>query len=554
MALLKRIFTENLNGLVRRLPRSSQVGNVVKANEMFVDKSELAFRLMKTGRNVLALSPDGFGKTMLISVIKAIAENDEVVSRLKVAEDLPNGYRASPVISFDFSRTGDVKNGISTVINNELVPHAKRLGMNLINDDPVMNFYDVLRVYTKEISRPYVLVDGYDLPVWVQNIDLAKSNSYMLKSLITAIESSEQYIAFCMVAGVTRIDLTPLNSVQHHFQDLKTMEKYAELMGFTEPELMHYFADHIQLLTTKLNKSPSEIMEKLSKWYGGYKYNHTTEGIYSPKHVIQCFESEKIVKNLIGKHDEKLKKIMVDYDFIYANFGNYLETIDFENPSLKPFLWQKGFLTIENSENFPFCILKTSNRLADEELKQIEGMVMFGDNYNQAVEYLSKLKKLIKDFEIDEIVQSLTRLVKLSTRIIQDEKGFYKVLMRILHLAGVAVENQNQLGPNSQRIMLKYNEKDLVIDLTIGKNSNDFFKLTPRKPKLTGKESVFFLFNYAISEKGITLCRYTTSSPHEKRFKSQENSADLEELPSTLPHISFYNKFLSFFSSPSKKL
>ena len=556
-----RMFGERVSVPRGILPESSDITEIISGGGIYVDKTDLIFRLMKTGGHVLAIAPPGFGKSVLTSTIKAIAENNLIINTLNVSKILPDDFKPSPVITLKLSNTGDRKNSLAVIINKELQVHSKFLRVNLINDDPVMNLYDILRMYTKEVSKPYVLIDDYDSPVWSTDRDLSISNHTVLRSLITTIESSSQFIEFCLISGVTKIDLTPINSVQSRLQDLKLLEKYSSLIGFSENDIKSNFSEYIKKLANSLNLTEEETLVQLGIWHGGYSFNNRTFSIYSPKLVINSLKEGIIDKSWrnMQLYDEKLKQLMVEYDNPYSNFGNFTEVIDFDNPSLKLYLWMKGYLTVEKWENQAFGQLKIANKSAAEELRMMECMILFGDNLNKAVELVKDLELLMREPKIHEMVKLFVQLVSLSTYKIHELVGFLKTAQKIFRVAGVPVQTQVKEFGNSQGLVLRLSGMEIDIDLKVGLDENKFFSNSaPKFDKSRKANYTFLCLNYNIQQKAIDLGRWITykqnnenANANEIRVLAKIDGANciLEELTSETKKLSFYQKIASIFNS-----
>ena len=154
-----------LNSIKSNLPQSNQIKDLIENNSIYVDKSEQIYKLMKTGNSIISLMPKGFGNTLLISTIEAIAEKSRILENLLISKHLPSSYESSPVIKFSFTDFEDTKTSVLDIITKEVMVHSKKLDITLINDNPIMNLYDILRVYSEKYTKPYIIIDAYDTPI-----------------------------------------------------------------------------------------------------------------------------------------------------------------------------------------------------------------------------------------------------------------------------------------------------------------------------------------------------------------------------------------------------
>jgi Predicted AAA-ATPase len=136
----------------------------------YVDKTDLIYDSIKTSPSCIISRPRRFGKSLLLSTIEAIASKNKSLKKLKIRKKIEKGIdslHAHPVIDFDFSQTSTTS--LESYIMQILKPHALKLKLNTHLRDLDYILSNVLQKYCEKKKRPFILVDEYDFPVWVED-------------------------------------------------------------------------------------------------------------------------------------------------------------------------------------------------------------------------------------------------------------------------------------------------------------------------------------------------------------------------------------------------
>ena len=116
------------------MPSGCEIEMFLKEGWGYVDKSKLVYELIDEGGSNFMARPKGFGKSIVMSIIKAIALNSPILSQLEIGKlTNPEVY---PVINLDFSRCEKLPNRIGAIIQLEVSRHNSTLNLKFITDDP----------------------------------------------------------------------------------------------------------------------------------------------------------------------------------------------------------------------------------------------------------------------------------------------------------------------------------------------------------------------------------------------------------------------------------
>ena len=146
-----------------KMPSGCEIEMFLKEGWGYVDKSKLVYELIDEGGSNFMARPKGFGKSIVMSIIKAIALNSPILSQLEIGKlTNPEVY---PVINLDFSRCEKLPNRIGAIIQLEVSRHNSTLNLKFLTDDPSTQLIELLEHYQRRGLSSYILVDEYDTPL-----------------------------------------------------------------------------------------------------------------------------------------------------------------------------------------------------------------------------------------------------------------------------------------------------------------------------------------------------------------------------------------------------
>ncbi|MCR5609662.1 MAG: ATP-binding protein [Lachnospiraceae bacterium] len=330
---------------------------------IYVDKSEYIYRLVHEGKPYFLSRPRRFGKSLLLSTIKAYWEGKkEVFSGLaieKLEEHNEKAWRKHPVFYFDFNgesyKNKDVlKRKISFMLNGWEKEY------NIVNENNTLSErFQILLKTAKEKTglRCVILVDEYDKPLLdvIDNEELTEHNKEIFKGFFSTLKSFDEYIQFILITGVSKFHKVSIFSDLNQLNDISLDEDYACLCGITEEELRHYFDNEIKRLSEKRRISYEECVEKLKRQYDGYRFHPDAAGVFNPYSLLKAFFSKDFgsywfetgTPNFLV---QKLKDIEFDVRkftdrTLYASEG-MLKDYTGDSLATVPLLYQTGYLTI----------------------------------------------------------------------------------------------------------------------------------------------------------------------------------------------------------------
>ena len=179
-----------------------------KGNYLYVDKTDLIYRMVKEGSYYFLSRPRRFGKSLLISTLEVYFRGrKEFFEGLRIME-LEKEWAEYPVLHLDLN-TEKYATGVD--LENKLDLFLKqceaKYGKNPDEYSLATRFEGVIRRASEKTGRnAVILVDEYDKPLLqaIGNEALQDDYRNTLKAFYGALKSMDRYIKFALLTGVTK--------------------------------------------------------------------------------------------------------------------------------------------------------------------------------------------------------------------------------------------------------------------------------------------------------------------------------------------------------------
>ena len=335
---------------------------IIEDGYVYVDKTDLVYRLATEGKIYFLSRPRRFGKSLLVSTLKNyFLGRKELFKGLKI-DTLEKYWKVYPVFHIDFNATnytnpGELERKLSYYISTwadqySLPERSKTLGLGDL-------FAEVLRAAHEQSGRrAVVLVDEYDKPVLdVLDVDknLEEEHRNILKSFYSVFKGADEHLQFVFLTGVTKFSQVSVFSGFNQPLDISMHSKYETLCGISQEELNAVFREPIEEMAAVYRCSYDEMMAQLKAQYDGYHFSDRMADVYNPFSLLNAFESQRIsdfwfksgtptyLIRLLSHTDENMNEITGKY-YTAEEFIDYKANI--EQPL--PMIYQSGYLTIKD--------------------------------------------------------------------------------------------------------------------------------------------------------------------------------------------------------------
>lgn len=351
--------------------------HIIEGGFVYVDKTDLVYRLAKNGKVYFLGRPRRFGKSLLISTLDAYFSGRKELFKGLAIDNLEHEWKQHPVFRIDFN-TGNYQNDgtLEDVIGYRLSEWEKQYHLETPSFDFGIRFQRILHAAHLQTGlEAVVLIDEYDKPILdVLDLDfqvehlgkmvtLEEKHRNILKSFYATFKGADADLCFVFLTGVTKFSQISVFSGFNQPNDISLDADYETICGITNKELIQYFSEPIKNMAKKADCSYEEMAEKLKKKYDGYHFSENMTDIFNPFSLLNAFSKERLrsywfksgtptyLIRLLSHSNENLNELIGKY-YSVSQFDDY--KADIERPL--PMIYQSGYLTIkgydEDTESF----------------------------------------------------------------------------------------------------------------------------------------------------------------------------------------------------------
>ena len=451
--------------------------SIINGGYVYVDKTSIIHQLVTKGKIYFLSRPRRFGKSLLVSTLKAYFQGRKELFKGLAIDELETEWAEHPVFHLDFNGENYTEPGkleekiIGAVETWEAEygrdPYKKALGDRFI--------YVLAQASKKYGRRSVVLIDEYDKPlldvldtgfttmVDGENRLLEDHHRNILKGFYSVFKGADEHLQFVLLTGVTKFSQVSVFSGFNQPSDISLDARYEALCGITEDELYRYFEEQIAVLAQKYKCTPDEMKLRLKLQYDGYHFSEELTDIYNPFSILNAFDKRRIADywfatgtptyliRLLNHTQENLNELTGKY-YRPSQFIDY--KADVEKPL--PMIFQSGYLTIKD------CDLDMDTYLLDFPNNEVKNgfVTMIVADYlkskTDAGSWVLEAVNALRNADLEQFRKQLTSFladIPYSMRRKEDEREkeryfhytFY-LLMRMVSCYTVYTEKQQSEG------------------------------------------------------------------------------------------------------------
>ncbi len=330
---------------------------------LYVDKTKQIYNLVTRGRYYFLSRPRRFGKSLLMSTLKALFEGKKELFEGLWISTSDYAWKEYAVIHLDFFEIA--RNSVEELelgLEERLHYIAKSYGIDIAAISTLeQKFATLIREMSKK-NPVVVLIDEYDHAILnnISDLKAADECRKILQSFYGILKSLGEHLHFVFLTGVTKFAKTSIFSGLNNLNDLTMKESTAALLGYTHQELLDNFDEYIQSAATKLKQSPEELVATMTEWYDGYQFSDVAEiegqsvKVYNPWSVLSFFEENKFSNYWFQSGSPRfLIDVIKRQQFQPIELNNLyvgqdqIGAFEIDKIFLPTLLYQTGYLTIE---------------------------------------------------------------------------------------------------------------------------------------------------------------------------------------------------------------
>ncbi|MDY5811596.1 MAG: AAA family ATPase [Treponema sp.] len=323
----------------------------------YVDKTALVYKMVNSGSCYFLSRPRRFGKSLLLTTIKAYLKGKKHLFKGLAIESLEKDWTSYPILHLDLN-TGlyNEPKGLEDVLSNAVAGWEALYGKGKEENTPVLRFKGVIqRAFEKTGLPVVVLVDEYDKPLLytLDNPELQELYRAQLKSFYSVLKTMDGCIKFAFLTGVTKFSKVSIFSDLNNLKDISLDKRYVKICGITKEEIVANFDNEVGLLAESFGITKAECYDRLKKQYDGYHFCENTEGIYNPFSLVNALDGQEFrnywfetgTPTMLVQVMKACKFNLNDLQQSHVT-ADLLGAVDAMHKTPLPLLYQSGYLTI----------------------------------------------------------------------------------------------------------------------------------------------------------------------------------------------------------------
>ena len=411
-----------MNAMQRKYPIGIQTfERLIEENYIYVDKTDLVWKLTHASPFIFLSRPRRFGKSLLTTTLKSYFRGDRrLFEGLKIME-LEQDWKSYPVLHLDMStcKGQESPQMLQRALLFNLRELCREYGADCEGLTPGQCLKELITQSAMQSGgKTVVLIDEYDAPLLEvmheqENLDGMRK---VMQEFYQPLKACEGVIQFCFLTGITKFSQLSIFSTLNNIMNISMMPEYSALCGITESELTGVLNDDIDMLAEAHGCSHDEMHAMLKRQYDGYRFTKNSEEIYNPYSLMNCFY-QKDIKNYWFESGtppflfHQMRRFGTDItkmdEIVAAESDFYLPTENLTDA--KPLLYQAGYLTIKDydrdADAYRLCIPNQEVRIG-----LAKGLTPFYTGLQSGDVQLGcayKIWKALKDGDIDLSLREL---------------------------------------------------------------------------------------------------------------------------------------------------
>lgn len=271
--------------------------DIIEKGYTYIDKTRLVHKLVNNGKYYFLSRPRRFGKSLLLSTLKAYYESRKDLFKCLDIYPLVKEWPENPVFLMSLATYNPVSNNLNDILDFQIASFEKRYVVPSHGDNIAVKVANAIRsAYDNTGKKVVILVDEYDAPLVAHLGDenAQEGNRSLLKSIYTNFKDLDEYIEFVMLTGVSRFSKLTIFSGLNNLNDISLDPVYSEICGITERELEENFVEGIDELSRKMNINYNLALTVLKENYDGYHFTEDSVDIYNPFSLLNALSKSKI--------------------------------------------------------------------------------------------------------------------------------------------------------------------------------------------------------------------------------------------------------------------
>lgn len=461
--------------------------DIIEGGYAYVDKTELMYRLIDSGKYFFLSRPRRFGKSLMLSTMEAYFEGRRNLFKGLWIDRDDIDWTPRPVFRFNFvTASANIQSLRSTLINH-ISKWEDKYGKTDTQLSIEHRFYNLIEAaYHATGRKAVVLIDEYDkvLVNSMHDPELHSEMKSILKPVFSVLKGADSFIEFGILTGISRFSKLNIFSDLNNLADISLDDRFSSLCGFTIDELSLYFREGIDEFSIKENLDSDEMIQKLKENYDGYHFSANCPDIFNPFSLLNALDRKVIVHSWfesgtpsflverIKNADEDLREVLRP-----LSSGLDLASSCFADSDLTNILYQTGYLTIKDyNREYDEYTLGIPNKEVASGLYRSLLPLYSGMDASANTTALSKMRRAILAGETESflsILRSFLAAVPYDLSEGRHEIYFENNIYLIFKLLGLNAQTEYKTAQGRIDILIETPQYIYIIELKLGASAEE---------------------------------------------------------------------------------
>ena len=478
---------------LKKLPVDVQAFEIMRGEPyVYVDKTHHIGRMLNEGRYYFLSRPRRFGKSLFLSTLKCLFEGRKnLFDGLWIAEYGEWAWQEHPVITLSFneisSRTPEI---LEQSLSQSLAEIAGAFGISLKNTILELRFRELIVGLRQQTNMPVVvLIDEYDKPLidhigkGQDELDIARSNRNVLKNFFGVLKGMTvtPMLRFVFLTGISRFSKVSIFSELNNLIDLSMEQAYADILGYTKPELIASFREHIEEMAAAFGWSFERVVEEFTLYYDGYRFTECDSRMYNPFSILRALHSREFrdywfesatptfLVNLLKQEQYALPAL----EGLEVS-RNVFATFDLERLRPEAILFQTGYLTIIDVQGRMFT-LSYPNFEVKRAFTECLFLSLAGDANGGISALVIKLGRYLTQNNLDAFFETMTAIfagIPYTLMTQYHEAYFHTIFYLMVSASGMDADCEPLSSEGRIDMAVEFSDKVYLIEFKCNQSAN----------------------------------------------------------------------------------
>lgn len=332
--------------------------DIIKRGCVYVDKTDLIYKLTKKYKYVFLSRPRRFGKSLLSTTLHSYFAGEKDLFKGLAIEGLEKDWTEYPVLHFDMStfKNCNLKD-LQSKFNYKLSEYESIWGNNPESETPGDRFKNLIISAKEQTGKPVIIIiDEYDAPLLdvLHNEDRLAEIRTVIQEFYAPIKANDEYIRFAFITGITKFSQLSIFSAINNLANISMDPEFAAICGITKEELTTTLNQDIELMAEHNGVSKEEMARMLQENYDGYHFTRNSPDIFNPFSLMRALASSEIedywfasgTSTYLINQMQRFKTDVTELDNVFAFSSSFDRPTEKMSDAL-PLLYQSGYLTIK---------------------------------------------------------------------------------------------------------------------------------------------------------------------------------------------------------------